>query len=144
MPATEQTWRNLKLLHVVFAVSAVLLLIATVFMLTADHNRPWKQYAREFRELETWSAAARIDEQDSKSYEARRLELEDSLAESRRADLDPGIAKAFVAEVRGVAEDAQAADRAGADGDGEHCAECGPGRHAEDVRVGEAVAGEHL
>ncbi len=112
MPATEQTWRNLKLLHVVFAVSAVLLLIATVFMLTADHNRPWKQYAREFRELETWSAAARIDEQNSKSYEARRLELEDSLAESRRADLDPGIAKAFVAEVRAVAEDAQAADRA--------------------------------
>jgi cytochrome c551/c552 len=112
MPATEQTWRNLKLLHVVFAVSAVLLLIATVLMLTADHNRPWKKYAREFRALETWSAAARIDEQDSSSYEARRSELEKALAESRRADLDGGLAKAFIAEVRTVPEDAQAADRA--------------------------------
>ena len=112
MPATEQTWRNLRLLHVVFAVSAVLLLLATVLLLTADHNRPWKKYAREFRALETWSAAARIDEQDSKAYEARRDELEAALAESRRADLDAGVAKAFIAEVRGVAEDAQAADRA--------------------------------
>ena len=112
MPATEQTWRNLKLLHVVFAVAAVLLLLATVLMLTADHNRPWKKYAREFRELETWSAAARIDEQDSKSYEARRSELEQALAEARRADLDPALAAAFIAEVRTAPEDAQAADRA--------------------------------
>ena len=54
MPATEQTWRSLKLLHVVFAVSAVVLLVATVMMLAADHNRPWKKYQREFRGLETW------------------------------------------------------------------------------------------
>jgi hypothetical protein len=112
MPATEQTWRNLKLLHVVFAVSAVVLLLATVLLLTADHNRPWKKYAREFRDLETWSAAARIDEQDSKAYEAQRLELEEALATTRREDLDRGLAAAFVAEVRTVAEDAQAADRA--------------------------------
>jgi cytochrome c551/c552 len=112
MPATEQIWRNLKLLHVVFAVSAVLLLLATVLLLTADHNRPWKKYAREFRELETWSAAARIDEQDSKAYEARRGELEEALAGTRRASLDADVAKSFIAEVRTVAEDAQAADRA--------------------------------
>ncbi|MCE9632359.1 MAG: hypothetical protein K8S94_16825, partial [Planctomycetia bacterium] len=112
MPATEQTWRNLKLLHVVFAVSAVLLLLATVMMLTADHNRPWKQYAREFRSLETWTAAAKVDEQDSKAYEARREELEAALAEARRADLDGDTARAFVAAVRAVPEDAQAADRA--------------------------------
>ena len=35
-------------------------------MLAADHNRPWKKYQREFRDLETWSAAARVDEQDSR------------------------------------------------------------------------------
>jgi cytochrome c551/c552 len=112
MPATEQTWRNLKLLHVVFAAAAVALLLATVLMLTADHNRPWKKYAREFRELETWTAQARIDEQDSKTYDARRTELETALAEARRMPLDAGLAQAFVTEVRTVAEDAQAADRA--------------------------------
>ena len=112
MPATEQTWRNLKLLHVAFAVTAVLLLLATVLMLTADHNRPWKKYAREFRNLETWSAVAKIDEQDSKAFESRREELEAALAEARRADLDGDAARAFVATVRTVPEDAQAADLA--------------------------------
>ena len=66
MPATEQTWRNLKVLHVVFAVTSVLLLVSTVVMLAVDHNRPWKKYQREFRALETWSAAAQVDEQDSR------------------------------------------------------------------------------
>lgn len=112
MPATEQTWRNVKLLHVVFAATAVALLVATVMMLTADHNRPWKKYAREFRDLETWSAQARIDEQSSKAYESRRAELESVLAESRRLPLDASLAKAFIAEVRTVSEDAQAADLA--------------------------------
>ncbi len=112
MPATEQTWRNLKILHVLFAVTAVLLLLATVMMLTADHNRPWKKYAREFRNLETWSAAAKIDEQDSAAYESRRKELEAALAEVRRADLDGAAAREFMEAVRGVPEDAQAADRA--------------------------------
>ena len=112
MPATEQTWRNLKILHVVFAVAAILLLVATVLLLAADHNRPWKQYARGFRDLETWSAAARVEEQDSKAYEARAKELDDALAEARRADVDPRLAAAFVAQVRSVPADAEAADLA--------------------------------
>ena len=32
MPATEQTWRNLKILHVVFGLVAIVLLLATVLM----------------------------------------------------------------------------------------------------------------
>ena len=112
MPATEQTWRNLKILHVVFALAAVALLVATVAMLTADHNRPWKKYAREFRDLETWTAAARIDEQDSRSYAEQGAKLDEALAAARRSDLDGGLAKAFIAEVRTVPEDAVAADRA--------------------------------
>jgi cytochrome c551/c552 len=115
MPATEQTWRNLKILHVVFAVAALLLLLATVLMLTADHNRPWKQYARGFRNLETWSAAARVQEQESKSYEDQAAELAAALAESRRADLDPQATAAFLESVRAVAADAQAADLAAVD-----------------------------
>ncbi len=111
MPATEQTWRSLKLLHVVFAVSAVVLLVATVMMLAADHNRPWKKYQREFRDLETWSAAARVDEQASQAYQARARELEDSLAAARRADFDAALVESFVSRVRTQPADAQAADR---------------------------------
>ncbi len=112
MPATEQTWRNLKLLHVVFAVAAVLLLVSTVMMLAADHNRPWKQYARGFRDLETWSAAARVAEQESKAYAEQGEQLGETLAAARRADLDPALATAFLGQVRTVPTDAEAADRA--------------------------------
>jgi hypothetical protein len=111
MPATEETRWNLKLLHVVFAVSAVILLVATVVMLAADHNRPWKKYQREFRDLETWSAAARVDEEASQSYQQLTAELEGSLAAARRADFDPGLVDSFLTLVRSATVDAQAADR---------------------------------
>ena len=111
MPATEQTWRNLKALHVVFGVVAILLLLATILMLVSDHNRPWKKYQREFRALETWSAAARVDEQESRSFAEKSQQLEAALAEVRRADLDPAITEQFLAQVRTVSADAEAADR---------------------------------
>jgi cytochrome c2 len=111
MPATEQTWRNLKALHVVFGVVAILLLLATILMLVSDHNRPWKKYQREFQALETWSAAARIDEQDSRSFEQQSEQLTAAVAEARRADLDPALAEAFLRQVRTVPADAEAADR---------------------------------
>ena len=117
MPATEQTWWNLKTLHVVFGVTAVLLLAATVAMLAADHNRPWKKYQREFRELETWSAAARVDEQDSRGYAEQSAELDTALAEARRADLDPTLVKTFLDQTRTMPADAEAADRAQLDVD---------------------------
>jgi cytochrome c551/c552 len=117
MPATEQTWRSLKILHVVFGVTAILLLLSTVAMLAVDHNRPWKKYQREFRALETWSAAARVDEQDSRGYEARAQELDAALGEARRADLDPALVKTFLDQVRTVPADAEAADRAQLDVD---------------------------
>jgi cytochrome c551/c552 len=109
MPATEQTWRDLKILHVVFALAAIVLLVATVAMLAADHDRPWKKYARGFRELETWSAKARIEQQDLAGYRARGGELAEALAEVRRAPLDQKLAEAFVDAAKSVPEDAAAA-----------------------------------
>jgi cytochrome c551/c552 len=115
MPANEQTWRDLKILHVVFAVSAIVLLLATVLMLTADHNRPWKQYARGFRDLEAWSAAARVAEQDSRAYAAQGKELDERLAAARGSDIDGSLAREFIARVQEVPQDAEAAELVAAD-----------------------------
>lgn len=111
MPATEQTWRNLKALHVVFAITSILLLISTIAMLAIDHNRPWKKYQREFRNLETWSARAAVDEQDSRSYEATTKLLEEKLTEARTAPLDSAIAAQFVIQAKTDPVDAVAVDR---------------------------------
>ncbi|MFM9117076.1 MAG: hypothetical protein ACKOU6_13050, partial [Planctomycetota bacterium] len=52
MPASESTWRNQKLLHRIFAVTGVSLLVATVWMLYADHDREWKHYHDKSREID--------------------------------------------------------------------------------------------
>lgn len=44
MPATETTWRNSQLLHRIFAVTGVLLTLATIWMFQADYSRRWKTY----------------------------------------------------------------------------------------------------
>jgi biopolymer transport protein ExbB/TolQ len=52
MPATEETFRRQPTLHLVFAISSIAMLLATVWMVMADHLRPWKQVQREFQLIE--------------------------------------------------------------------------------------------
>ena len=42
MPATEETCRNQTTLHLIFAISGLVLLLSTIWMFAADHWRPWK------------------------------------------------------------------------------------------------------
>ena len=53
MPATEETYRSQPTLHVVFAITSIAMLLSIVWMIMADHLRPWKQVQREFHEIET-------------------------------------------------------------------------------------------
>lgn len=52
MPATEQTWRSQKGMHVIFAISGVVLLASTVWMFQADHDRQWKGFQKTARRIE--------------------------------------------------------------------------------------------
>ena len=52
MPATEQTWRDQKLMHVIFAVTGLLMLGSTIWMFAADHQREWKDSQRTARRVE--------------------------------------------------------------------------------------------
>ena len=76
MPATEQTWRDIKWMHVLFGVSGVAMLATTIWMLAADHNREWKPVQRKFREIETWYTQAKINDSDSAEYVQKKADLE--------------------------------------------------------------------
>jgi cbb3-type cytochrome oxidase cytochrome c subunit len=52
MPASEETYRRQPTLHIVFAISSILMLLSTVWMVMADHLRPWKQVQRAFHYVE--------------------------------------------------------------------------------------------
>ncbi len=50
MRPSERTHHNVKRLRAVFAVSTLVLLAVTVWMLAADHRREWKDYQRTYRD----------------------------------------------------------------------------------------------
>src|SRR6266403_184143 len=52
MAASDQTYRNQKALHVVFAASSVVMLVTTGWMFWDDYNRPFKTEQRVFRDVE--------------------------------------------------------------------------------------------
>ncbi|HTU27728.1 MAG TPA: c-type cytochrome, partial [Pirellulales bacterium] len=83
MPATEEIWRNPKRMHVVFAISSLLMLLTTLWMFAADHRREWKAFQRKFRDVETWSIESRIQQTENDQYEHeladRKTALEDAL-----------------------------------------------------------------
>src|SRR5262245_32591552 len=62
MPATEETYRSQPTLHVVFAILSVVMTIVIVWMVMADHLRPWKVVQREFHRIE--DAKLRASEQE--------------------------------------------------------------------------------
>lgn len=82
MTATTKTWRNMQQMHRIFAVSGVVLLIATVWMLVADHRRQWKSIQRTGDKLQSRSDTWRQIEFRSQSHPARQLQ---AAVEQRRS-----------------------------------------------------------
>jgi mono/diheme cytochrome c family protein len=77
MPASEKTSYNMKVLHRVFAVTSVALLAITVWMILADHGRPWRQHQRDFQHVERSRVAWDLKEQPGErdiDPDRRRLE----------------------------------------------------------------------
>ena len=104
MPATEQTWRNSKLMHMIFGISALAMLITTVWMLAADHRREWKDYQRKFGRIEAWTTQARISQEESGPYHEELTRAREAWEASRREVPDPKLVDQFQDEVATNAE----------------------------------------
>ncbi len=84
MPATEKTWRDQTLLHVVFGVTGLLLFVATVWMFAADHDREWKIYQRAMRSIDERLAGWRLQSEQigENQRQVEALEAQDAAARS--------------------------------------------------------------
>ncbi|HXT59946.1 MAG TPA: hypothetical protein VN699_15010, partial [Pirellulales bacterium] len=100
MPATESTWRNQKFLHLVFGLTAVLMLVCTLWMLASDHNREWKQFQRQFQNVEAYAAQSRISAQESAAYYAQDETLEQSVRDAQSERPDEELLGAFEQEAK--------------------------------------------
>lgn len=99
MPANEQTWRDQKLLHVIFGVTGLAMLGATVWMLAADHNREWKPYQRKFADIETATIDWRISEARTAEYVLTESKLKEAVAAERQVLPEPLLVKRFLVEL---------------------------------------------
>jgi cbb3-type cytochrome oxidase cytochrome c subunit len=86
MPATEETYRPQPILHIIFAISSIAMLLATIWMVMADHFRPWKQVQREFQAIEREKLESakqdKLKEQQQK-YEIQLQEIERKIEEAK-------------------------------------------------------------
>lgn len=85
MPATEQTWRDMKVLHLVFGISSCVLLIATLWLLADDHNREFKQYRKSFDDKQAWKTRAQIAEFETVKFSQMNTRLEETLQRAEKA-----------------------------------------------------------
>lgn len=99
MPATESTWYNMTFMHRLFAVSGVVLTLATIWMFYKDHYRVWKDHQRinvenekkytELREtaFETSQARANVAHYAIADSEAKALPIDAAAVEAFRAEM---------------------------------------------------------
>ncbi|MFO0953926.1 MAG: c-type cytochrome [Isosphaeraceae bacterium] len=86
MPATEETYRKQSTLHIVFAVSSIAMTVAIVWMILADHLRPWKQVQREFHHIEDAKLHAQEVASTKKLQDEKQLQLDDIDAKIKQAE----------------------------------------------------------
>src|SRR4029078_6838522 len=87
MPATEKTWRDHAKMHVIFGISALVMLGGTIWMLGKDHAREWQQWQLNDRGIERWSIEAQLAQSEADStVQLDQLRKDVDAAQSTKVD----------------------------------------------------------
>jgi hypothetical protein len=104
MPATEKTWRDQAKMHVIFGISALVMLGGTIWMLAKDHNREWREWQLNDRARERWTIEAQLAQSEADST-VQLAQLRKDLIAAQSNRIDPPLVDQFKQLV--VAEDAR-------------------------------------
>ena len=97
MPATEEPFRRQSTLHVVFGITSIAMTASIVWMILADHLRPWKQVQRAFHQIEDSKLRA-SEAQKQEELETRSKAELDSIA--KRIEDARALQERNAAEIR--------------------------------------------
>jgi cbb3-type cytochrome oxidase cytochrome c subunit len=104
MPATEDYLRNIKTMHKVFCLSAVVLLVCTLWMMWADYADEWRLYQREALRLVAERDRKRIAEIEADpEFKASLAQLDE---EKQAADATLATHEARLKELEAAAREA--------------------------------------
>jgi hypothetical protein len=107
MPATEKTWRDQLQMHVIFGITSLVMLVATIWMLWKDHNREWRKWQLADRQRAHWTIQAQLAQTQADSR-AVHAELSAELTKAKRKTVDDALVDEFHRTVQ--AEDDRLAD----------------------------------
>jgi cytochrome c2 len=85
MPATEEYSYSLPGLHRIFAASSVALLLATIWMMAADHDDEWRVYQKKFQTYTADKLRAKEAALKTPAYTARVTELQNEIDDANKA-----------------------------------------------------------
>lgn len=100
MPVPTETYRPQRILHAVFAISAVILLGSVLWLVMADYNREWRQYQRQGR---LWQAAMTTDAAKAAMDAQKRRQL--TQRERQIDELEAALPHEQIAEISQRIED---------------------------------------
>jgi len=95
MPATEKTWRDQARMHIIFGISSLVMLAATVWMLAKDHNREWRRWQLADRAKERWAIEAQIAQTEANSLD-KLEQLQRELQDARSKKVDASLVERFI------------------------------------------------
>ncbi len=98
MPATEQTWRDQKVMHIVFGASAVVMMIASLWLVAKDHNREWKEWQLQNRKKEARMTLARRDLVEDQ-FSSKMETFDKDIVELQSEMIEPELVEQFKEEV---------------------------------------------
>ncbi len=81
-------------MHIIFGVSALVMLVGTIWMLAKDHNREWRRWQLDDRQRERWTTEAQLAQEEAEST-VKRDDLRRKLAASRRAKVKAASVEDF-------------------------------------------------
>lgn len=86
MPATDKNWRDLKSMHLIFAISGLVLFGSVIWMMAKDHDREWRHYQAEFQSKDAELIKEKEQAIESPEYEAKQKELGDAVTAAEQAE----------------------------------------------------------
>ena len=79
----DEYLRNMKPQNLLFAVSSVLLLLVTIWMVMDDYSRGWKGYQKEFARIEAEQARAELQAAEESLDQEQLAALQEELQQAR-------------------------------------------------------------
>ena len=98
-PATEKTWRDQRVMHIVFGVSALIMTVATLWLFAKDHNREWKRWQLTDRKKDAWMIQAQRD-RSADIYSSQMKQHEETILDLESQPIDAVLIAEFKQAVK--------------------------------------------